>query len=184
MLIRNGVRNCRRIEALLDTYLETDRLVEGSMPVHLAPVDAAVAIREALAGQTHAAGERGLSLAGGAPEGLIMLADPELLRRALTNLIDNALKYTLRGGRITVDASGDGRSVDIRVADDGPGIPARDLPRIFDRYYQVSNEDRRHGLGLGLTFCRAALRTMGGEISVESEPGKGSTFTLRLPRAR
>jgi len=182
-LIHAGVRNCRRIEELLATYLETDRMVKGSMPVHAAAVDAAQLISDLVSEHAQAAAERGLSLKGGARRRLCVRADPELLRRALTNLIDNALKYTPAGGCITVNAAEDRGLVRIRVADDGPGIPARDLPRIFDRYYQVSKEDRRHGLGLGLTFCRAALSAMDGEITVESRVGTGSVFTLTLPRA-
>lgn len=184
-LIGNGVRNCRRMGGLIDAYLETERLVEGSMPVHSAAVDAARMIGEIIDEQKSAFGARGLTLTGGAPKGLTARADPELLRRALTNLIGNALKFTPSGGRVVVDASGGDGSVLFRVSDSGPGISPHDLPRIFDRFYQGAsgtNGGRRHGLGLGLTFCRAALRAMGGEVAVESEEGKGSIFTLRLPQ--
>ncbi len=181
-LIENGVRNCRRMETLIDAYLETERLVEGSMPVHPAAVDMARLIRELVDENEAVAVARGLTLTGGASQGLTARADPELLRRALTNLIGNALKFTHSGGRVVVEASGGDGPVQIRVADDGPGISARDLPRIFDRFYQGASGGGRHGLGLGLTFCRAALRAMGGEVAVESEEGKGSVFTLQLPK--
>ena len=180
MLIQNGVRSCHRIEALIGSYLETERLAEGSIPVHLAAVDVTHMIGELINEYAAVAGTHGLTLTGGAPEGLTVSADPELLRRALTNLIDNALKFTLSGGHVIVDTSGGDGPVQIRVADDGPGITARDLPHIFDRFYQGAGGARRHGLGLGLTFCQAALRAMGGEVAVESEEGKGSIFTLRL----
>lgn len=181
-LVQNGARNCRRIEALIESYLETERLVEGSAPVHPAVVDVSAMIRALIAEHAAGAAARGLALTGGAPDGLTVSADPELLRRALTNLLDNALKFTPSGGRVVVDAyNGDG-PVLLRVADDGPGIAARDLPRLFDRYYQGANGERHHGLGLGLAFCRASLRAMGGEASVESEEGKGSVFSLKLPK--
>lgn len=183
-LVQNGIRNCSRIELLIEAYLETERLMEGSMPIHPAAVDVARLIRELV--DEHATiavdGSRRPALTGDASKGLIARADPELLRRALANLIGNALKFTPPGGRIVVDAAGGDGSVRIRVADSGPGIPASDLPRIFERYYQGANGERGHGLGLGLTFCRAALRAMGGEISVESKEGKGSVFTLELPK--
>lgn len=184
-LIKSGVRNCRRIERLLDDYLQTDRLAEGAMPVRLELVDVPSLVRQVVAAHKPGALKRQKTVTGDAPAGLAARADPELLRRALTNLVDNALKFTADGGLITVIAYADAvaGSVRIRVADDGPGIPAADLERIFDRYYQVTNAAPRHGLGLGLTFCRAALRAMGGDISVESEKGKGSAFTLTVPRA-
>lgn len=181
-LLRNGVRNCGRMEALIDSYLETERLMEGSMPVNPAAVDVAGLIGEVRTEHAAVAGARGLALEGGAPKGLTARADPELLRRSLTNLVENALKFTHSGGRVDIGASANGGSVLIKVADDGPGIPASDLARIFDRFFQGSNGGRRHGLGLGLTFCRAALRAMDGEVEVESEEGKGSVFTLRLPQ--
>ena len=106
-----------------------------------------------------------------------------MLRRALTNLVGNALKFTPAGGRVRVTASRGDHAVLLRVSDDGPGISSRDLPHIFDRFYQGENNRKGHGLGLGLTFCRAALRAMGGEVIVESEEGKGSVFTLRIPAA-
>ena len=81
-----------------------------------------------------------------------------------------------------VDASGEDGPVLIRVTNDGPGIPERDLPHLFDRFYQGESMTRRRGLGLGLAFCRAALRAMGGEATAESEVGKGSVFSLRLAK--
>ncbi len=183
-LIKNGVRNSQRMDALIKAYLETERLVEDSLPIHAAAVDVGLLIREIIAEHAAVAGAHGLTLTGDAPKGLTVRADSELLRRALTNLIDNALKFTPSGGRIGVDASNGDGSVLIRVVDNGPGIPARDLPRIFDRFYQGENGGGRHGLGLGLTFCRAALRAMGGEATVESEEAKGSVFKLSLPQSK
>ena len=181
-LVRLGVRGCGRIAALVDAYLETARLEEGAMPVQCAPVEVSGLIRECVEEQRAVARDRGLALSFSAPEALNAHGDPELLRRALLNLIGNALKFSPAGGRVTVNAAEHEGSVLIRVADDGPGISPRDLPRIFERFYQGKGEGRRSGFGLGLTFCRAALFAMGGEVSVESAEGKGSTFTLRLPQ--
>ena len=180
-LIESGVRNSRRLDDLIESYLETTRLEDGAMPVRAVAVDVDLLIAGILDDEAESARTHGLTMTAGPPSGLTALADPELLRRAVTNLIGNALKFTHAGGRIQAGGlRGDG-AVRIRVADDGPGIAAKDLPRIFDRFYQGDNHKRGHGLGLGLTFCRAALRAMGGEISVESTEGKGSVFTLRLP---
>jgi signal transduction histidine kinase len=183
VLLESGVRNSRRLDNLIESYLETSRLEEGGMPVHAAPVDVDRLIRELITEETSDPRSHGLQLTSGAASALTALADPDLLRRALTNLIGNALKFTPQGGRIQVTASVDERSVLISVSDDGPGISAKDLPHIFDRFYQGESSKKGHGLGLGLTFCRAASRAMGGDVIVESEEGKGSVFTLKLPAA-
>jgi signal transduction histidine kinase len=108
--------------------------------------------------------------------------------RVLANLIDNAVKYR-SGGRVTVSAhvdgpdAGDVRDVLIRVADTGPGIAAHDLPRIWERLYRGDQSRAERGLGLGLSLVRAIVRAHGGTVDVASQPGRGSTFTVRLPRS-
>lgn len=183
VLIASGVRNSRRLNDLIESYLETSRLEDGAMPVHAAPVEVDSLIQELVREEASDPRAQGLTLTVGPATKLAALADPELLRRALTNLIGNALKFTPQGGHIQVSSSAGDRSVLIGVTDDGPGISAHDLPHIFDRFYQGESNIKGHGLGLGLTFCRAASRAMGGDVIVESEVGKGSVFTLKLPAA-
>jgi signal transduction histidine kinase len=108
-------------------------------------------------------------------------ADRDRLRQALANLVDNAIKYTPRGGRVEVSASREDRTVIIRVADTGPGISEQDLPRIFDRLYRGDQSRATRGLGLGLSLVRAYVEAQGGTVTVDSTPGAGATFTLRLP---
>ena len=181
-LIQGGVRNCRRLDALIEAYLDTTRLEEGAMPVHAAAVDVDRVIRTVVEELAPEARRRGQELTTAPSRAGAASADEELLRRSLSNIVGNALKFTPPGGRITVNASSNGPDVLILTADDGPGIGAADLPHVFDRYYQGSHGARDSGLGLGLTFCRAALRAMGGDVTVESEEGEGCVFTLRLPR--
>lgn len=178
-LIRNGVRNSRRLNDLIESYLDTARMEEGAMPVRAEAVDAGALLRGLLADEAETARKKGLRLEPCGPASLSAFADPELLRRALLNLVDNAVKFTPPGGRIRAWAESAGGRTLLKVEDDGPGIPACDLPRIFDRFYR--GEGRAPGLGLGLTFCRGAMRAMGGEISVDSAEGRGSVFTLSLP---
>ena len=110
-------------------------------------------------------------------------ADKEHLREVLDNLIDNAIKYTLRG-KVSVNVLGDNDSVKITVEDSGVGIPSEDIPHLFQKFYRVDNSDTREigGTGLGLYLSRRLTESMGGKISVESEYKKGSTFTVSLPR--
>jgi signal transduction histidine kinase len=102
------------------------------------------------------------------------------------NLIDNAIRYTRPGGRITVSLeSGDG-TVQLVVGDDGMGIPSRDLPRVFERFYRVDRARSREtgGTGLGLAIVKHVAENHGGTVDVVSELNRGSTFTVRLPAAR
>jgi two-component system phosphate regulon sensor histidine kinase PhoR len=117
-------------------------------------------------------------------EHLTVWADAEAASQILDNLVDNAVKYTEPGGTIQVSWTGGNASVDIEVADNGPGIPESDLPRIFARFYRVDRARSRElgGTGLGLAIVRRLAQAMGGSVRVASERGKGSTFTVTLPR--
>ncbi|MBI4935167.1 MAG: GHKL domain-containing protein, partial [Actinobacteria bacterium] len=102
---------------------------------------------------------------------------------AVSNLIDNAVKYSNRGGVVRVFAASDDQTVDISVADQGVGIPARDIDRIFERFYRVDRARSREtgGTGLGLAIVRHIATNHGGDVTVRSREGEGSTFTLRIP---
>lgn len=117
-----------------------------------------------------------------APEGALppLWADRDRLLQALENLVGNAIKFTPRGGRITVDAAARDGEVVFRVADTGEGIAAEHLPRVFDRFWQGRRADRR-GAGLGLAICKAVVEAHGGRIWAESEPCAGATFSFAIP---
>jgi two-component system phosphate regulon sensor histidine kinase PhoR len=117
------------------------------------------------------------------PEDVVAIADPEGLERALLNLVDNAIKYGKESGEVVVAATAkDGRVV-VTVADDGPGIAKDHLPRIFERFYRVDPGRTRQqgGTGLGLSIVKHLVDAMDGEISVDSEPEKGTRFVVTLP---
>jgi PAS domain S-box-containing protein len=121
----------------------------------------------------------------GGDKSFSVLADPEKLQQIVLNLLSNAVKFTEPGGTVTLSSELAGNCIDIKVADTGPGIPAEKLDRIFDPFVQV---DRRlnqpvQGVGLGLAISQDLAQAMDGKITVESEVGEGSTFTLSLPRA-
>ncbi len=119
-------------------------------------------------------------------EKLVVRADGDKLQQIVINLLINAAKYTETGGSITVDCASSEGSIQMRVTDTGVGIPADKLSTIFDPFVQLdrSLNQPREGVGLGLTISRDLARAMGGDLTVESEPGKGSTFTLELPVAQ
>lgn len=114
-----------------------------------------------------------------------VMADSDALGTALINLLDNALKFTPDDKRILVSAYADDRSVIFAVRDNGAGIPAREQRRIFKRFYRVDQRLAREtaGVGLGLSIVALIARAHGGQVEVSSQPGAGSTFTLRVPLA-
>jgi two-component system phosphate regulon sensor histidine kinase PhoR len=113
----------------------------------------------------------------------VVIGDPDYLERALSNLVDNAVKYTPEKGNIRVSARGLGATVVLEVKDDGIGIPEADLPRIFERFYRVDKSRSREmgGTGLGLSIVKHVVQSHGGIVEVESRPGQGSIFRMVLP---
>lgn len=109
--------------------------------------------------------------------------DPDRLREVITNLFDNAVKYT-ETGKVTIGLTGDNTVVQVRISDTGPGIPSEDVPHLFQKFYRVDNSSTRTigGTGLGLFISRKIVEMYGGRIWVDSEVGRGSTFFINLPR--
>jgi len=152
-----------------------------------APIDAAEVAAGALRLVRLKAEDAGIKLAAELPpQPLAVRAQPRALRQILLNLLENALKFTPRGGRITLAVRAEGARVLLSVADTGIGVPAGETERIFERDYRIRS-DPRHlragGTGLGLAIARELARRMDGELSVESAPDEGARFTLSLPRA-
>ncbi len=114
-----------------------------------------------------------------------MMADSDKIEQVLMNLLDNAVRYTDVGGRISLEAAPHDGSVQISVADNGMGIAADDLPHIFERFYRADKSRSREkgGSGIGLTIVKRYVESLGGDIAVSSAPGKGTRFTVKLPAA-
>jgi two-component system sensor histidine kinase SenX3 len=172
-----------RVGNTIDDLLELSRLevatglANDKVPVAHFVGDAADRVRPA-------AEQRGISIeVGGMPARLTVVGDRRQLVSAVTNLLDNAVKYSEPGSSVDVAARTDGAWVDVTVGDRGIGIPRRDLERIFERFYRVDRARSREtgGTGLGLAIVRHVASNHRGEVRVESREGVGSTFTLRLP---
>jgi two-component system phosphate regulon sensor histidine kinase PhoR len=182
-------RETERLNALVDDLLAVARAEAGELKLTASPVSAVQVIhhvREALG--PIARRQRGVTLVERLPEtGLPpILADPDRLVQVLMNLVRNAVTYTPEGGLVSVEARADGPdAVALSVADTGIGIPPEDLDRVFDRFYRTDASRARStgGFGLGLSIARDLVEAMGGTITVESEVGAGSRFTVRLPVA-
>jgi len=114
---------------------------------------------------------------------VLLLADSNRLWQVVNNLLDNAVKFTPAGGRITLDVEREGGAAVLRVRDTGFGIAPEDLPHVFERFYQAdkARQRGRGGSGLGLSISQAIVEAHGGQITAESKPGAGTTFSVRLP---
>jgi two-component system phosphate regulon sensor histidine kinase PhoR len=174
-----------RLHNLILDLLNLARIESGAAAPEVRPVPLAGAIEQCLVRHRARAEAKGLRLeATGPHEPIAILADDEALDTVLENLVDNALKYTAEGG-VTVRWWDVGGAVGIEVEDTGTGIPERDLPRLFERFYRVDKARSRElgGTGLGLSIVKHLVQSMGGEVAVRSTVGRGSTFTVQLPLA-
>lgn len=177
--------NARHLLELIEEVLLLSR-IEGRHEVpHSEPIDARVIAREMASRFEPRAVEKGLRFEVGLPDHPVPVeTDPGMVRRILTSLLGNAVKFTDEGRvDLVVEPSPEGAV--FRVTDTGPGIPAKDQARIFQPFTQVESPltRRKGGTGLGLTIALRLARLLGGDISVESDVGRGSTFTLRLPNS-
>lgn len=176
------VDEAHRVSSTIDDLLELTRIELGG-PGETEEVSLAAVLGEVLARHRLPAETAGITLDVGAGDGLTVLGDRLQLVSAVSNLVDNAIKYTNRGGVVSVTVRGEGTFVAIEVADTGIGIPARDLDRVFERFYRVDRARSREtgGTGLGLAIVRHVANNHGGEVEVRSREGEGSTFVLRIP---
>jgi PAS domain S-box-containing protein len=178
--------NQRHLLTLINDVLAFARLEAGQIEMELRPLPACAvqAAVEPLVAPLAEAKEITLTLRE-CDRTLRVLGDEERIRQILLNLVGNAVKFTSAGGRVSRSCEADGEWVYMRVQDDGPGIPLEEQARIFDPFQQVGRRLNQpgEGVGLGLAISRDLARAMGGDLTVESAPGRGSSFTLRLPRA-
>ncbi|MBI1927264.1 hypothetical protein HYR99_23855 [Candidatus Poribacteria bacterium] len=181
------LQQASQLSQLVSDLLELSRLESGTVQFQLAPCeiqDFQQTIRDVF---EPAFDESELTFEWRAPEGLpSVLADKHLLGQVFVNLIDNAIKYTPSGGRITLSAEASGSEVIVHVSDTGIGIPAEALPRIFERFYRVDRARSRSmgGTGLGLSIVKHILLQHGGRIWAESVLGRGSIFHFALPLSK
>ncbi len=175
--------NATRMQRLVDDLLDLSRIESGGWRPDPAPVDVVAAIAEAAGGARATAVKKGLALdVDVAADASHVYADPTALRQIITNLAENAVRYT-QAGRVTISARRNTDGVVMAVADTGIGIPAEHLPRIFERFYRVDASRSRElgGTGLGLAIVKHLAEAHGGWARVESGPGQGTTVSVFFP---
>lgn len=182
--IRQTIANeVHRLNELATNFLELSRLESGRVRFDKEPVHLEGLLRETYEILRPQADQEGISLDAQIQETLApVMGDRSQLKRMLLNLITNAIKYNQPNGYVRTFLSRRNNGVEIRIQDSGMGIPADQIGNLFDRYYRVPGaESRIGGTGLGLTIARRIVQNHSGEISVKSQPGEGSTFTVWLP---
>jgi len=179
-----ALRNVGQMRSMVNDLLEATRMEMADLRVVCSPVALDEILRAAVAGREMAAGAAGIRMALRCPALPPVHADAQRIEQVVGNLIDNALKFTPRGGAVCVQAECvDPQCVQVMVDDTGPGIPPAQRARIFERFAQVDGSDERgrRGLGLGLYICHELVTRQGGRIWTEDAPGSGSRFTFTLP---
>ena len=177
-------RHTDRLNRLIDDLMDLSQIESGKIEMNMQSVELPEVINRVVSDFNEIADQKQQRLKVNIPPDLPpVLADEERIETVLTNLVDNAIKYTPDYGEITVSAFVKNDGVQIEVADTGMGIPPKDLPRIFERFYRVNKGRSRElgGTGLGLSIVKHIVEAHGGTVTVESKVGRGSRFTFTLP---
>ena len=184
-LLGISIRSARKLHRLIDSLLDLARLETRETELNTTLVNPASLAHEAVEEVQSMAANKELLLEVYVSSGLPKVAiDRDLILRVLVNLLDNALKFTPRGGRVALNVEQAREGMLFSVLDTGPGVAEEHRQRIFERFMRLSNAVGVKGTGLGLTFCKLAVEAHGGSIWVESEVGKGSSFVFSLPLGR
>jgi signal transduction histidine kinase len=175
-----------RLGRLVDQLLELSRLESGDLPLQREELSLGPLVSEVMSEIEVARADRRVALERRLSEDLpAVLGDRERIHQVLFNLLDNAVRFTPEGGRVTVSAERHDGAVDVHVTDTGSGIAPEHLPRLFERFYRVdpARSQKEGGTGIGLAIARSVVEAHGGRIWADSSPGRGSVFTFELPVA-
>lgn len=177
-------RNAERMHRLIDDILELSSIESGKIEVQTKQIPLASLVKEIFTNLSNKAGERRIKLVNEVSADALVFADAVRLEQMLTNLIDNAVKFNREDGEVTVSFTENGAKDLISVADTGEGISSEHLQRIFERFYRTDRARSQEigGIGLGLAIVKHLARLHGGEISVSSNVGKGTVFSIELPK--
>lgn len=170
-----------KLQTLIEALVKTSRLETGILALHPQPGEISAVVKRAAAQYAPKAAEKDITLTVGQAGGSAVF-DAKWTEEAVCNLMDNAVKYTPSGGTVTVEVKNYELFSAIRVTDTGPGISEEEQARIFGRFYRAPGAWQAEGVGIGLYLTRQIAEKQGGYVKVESMPGKGSVFSLFLPR--
>lgn len=178
------IEECDRLLQMINATLDVAEAEAGTAAADVQTVDISELARDACELFEPVAEEKEIELTCELDSGCSIRGNVQNLQRMLANLLDNALKYTPPKGRVGINLGCEDDSIRVAVADTGIGIPAVDQARIFERFFRCDQSRTESGCGMGLSFSQAVARAHGGDISVNSEPGNGTTFTITFPNSR
>lgn len=175
-------RNADSALRMIHDLLDVERMAQGKLEIRFQEHDLRKIVRHAMQSFVHSAAAKGVLLRASAPkEPLMICCDRDRITQVISNLVGNALKFTSEGGNISIETSSTENGVKLSVTDTGAGIPEEKLEHIFERFTQLGGHDRR-GLGLGLHISKMLVEAHQGALTVKSQLGIGSTFSVFLPR--
>jgi heavy metal sensor kinase len=178
------IEECDRLLDMINTMLMISKTESGVDKLLHEEIDLTALAQEACELFKPTAEDKGVSLSCDVPKVSHFIGDTQMIQRMISNLLDNAIKYTPSGGSVTVSIIDNDTDVVVSVKDTGGGISSNDLSRIFERFYRCDQSRSQPGIGLGLSLARAIARAHGGEITVTSNLDQGSTFTVILPKSQ
>jgi heavy metal sensor kinase len=177
------IEECDRLLDMINTMLMISKTQSGVDRLSGTDVDLSGVARRACELFGSMAEDKNVALGCEVPDDIHLIGDLPMIQRMLSNLIDNAIKYTPPGGTVSVAVSENAAQVAVAIRDTGIGISSRDLPRIFERFYRCDQSRSQAGVGLGLSLAGAIAQAHGGDITVNSAPDQGSSFTIILPKS-
>ena len=176
------VEESDRVLGMLKTLMDITEAEAGMMKLDRAPTDLGPLIREVVELYQFVAEGKRITVSVGIPSPCPAWVDAPRMRQVFANLLDNALKYTPEGGRVSLHLASEPTAAVVRFRDTGVGIPEAEQPKIWARLFRGDKSRSQRGLGLGLSLVKAVVEAHGGSVSVASKPGEGAEFTVRLPR--
>jgi signal transduction histidine kinase len=179
--LERSLEESERILSMLNTLMDISEAEAGALALKREPVSLRELLGEVVELYEDVAEQKRIAVSPAAGEDVTVSGARDRLRQVFANLLDNAIKYTPSGGRVDVSVTRAGDSAVVTIADTGVGIAAEHLPKIWERLYRADPSRSERGLGLGLSLVKAYVEAHGGTVEASSEPGRGSTFTVRLP---
>jgi signal transduction histidine kinase len=181
--IADALEETQMVQTIISTLMDVAHAQSGLMTLRVEATALQHLIADVIDLYEHVAQERGVRIVTNFHAEDRVAVDPARMRQVFANLLDNAIKYTPAGGTITITTAQDQQCAQVSFRDTGRGIPAADLPRIWERLFRGDQSRSEHGLGLGLSLVKAIVEAHSGSVTVESTEGEGTEFTVRLPTA-
>ncbi|MEM7587855.1 MAG: ATP-binding protein [Acidobacteriota bacterium] len=175
------IEETTHLEAMISTMLEIVRMDAGQHPLHLEPLDPDTLVTEVADLYSETAESKHVTLRTAPSATVAVRAERTSLRRVIANLLDNAVKFTPEGGSVQLGTRQEGKTVIIYVEDSGPGIPADEISRLFERFYRTDSSREKPGHGLGLSYVKSAVNAHGGSVRVAEAAGGGTRMEVLLP---